>query len=148
MPGIDDLLARLVSMEQQSGFIALQLLLEHLPRLLWAPVQMLRQLWDEGHQLILQVTSSELGKQREIETSSLSSLQTHHVLFSPTSRSSFLSDGAVDFSLLIPDSKAAIIYRILSHWVTLLCNFNPIVKALIYTAHRTLLPQLNSDVII
>lgn len=74
-PGRDDLLARLGSMEQQSGLTALQLPLQHLLRLRAIPGQVLGQLWDEGHPPILQVTISALGKQWEVETRSLSSSQ-------------------------------------------------------------------------
>ena len=107
-PGLDDLLARLASREQSSGFEALQLLLEHLLWLLWIPVQVLKQPCDEGHQLSLPVTLLELGKQWERETSSLLSSSTplcpvlsHHI------HRSFLADGTMDFSLVISDSKAA-----------------------------------------
>lgn len=124
----------------------LQLPPDHLLQLLWILVQMRGQLYNEGHQLILQVTH--LRRQKAVRDTSFSLSSQVLICFTPPCHIhlSLLTAGPEDFSLLIPDSEAATIHRMLNQ-LPQLYKYNPLVKALFCITYRILLPWLNSDVI-
>ena len=148
-PDPDDLLTHLVHMEQQPGFAA-----PSTPT--WSPASAALNP-DPGARAALWWRASACpaathlrGWKAVRERDEIPFvLRDSKVSYSPSLHIplSFLTNGLVDFSLLIPDSKATTIYRMLNQ-LPQLCHFNRRVKALIYIARRILFPRLNSDVII
>ena len=119
---------------------------DHLPQLPCILSQVSTHCYSEGHQPTLQVPLLRGWK---------AMTERHIVPICPQRllppyfhiRLSFLTGKPCNFSFLIPDSKAATIYKTLSQF-SQLWNFNAIAKPLIYIIYRILLPRLNSDVII